>query len=104
MYAALDEDEYRRYARDYAEESTAMAGMIQRARDEGKREGRREGLHQGVERGERNVLERQLRHRFGLLPASVVERLGRASSDQMEAWADNVLDAETLDEVFEPRS
>ena len=38
-YADLDEDEYRRYERDHAEESKAMAGAIQRARDEGRHEG-----------------------------------------------------------------
>ena len=95
-YAGLDEDEYRRYARDYAEESTAMAGMIQRARDEGWQEGRHEGL--------RAVLERQLRRRFGRLPAGVAARLSRASADEIEAWADNVLDADTLDAVFRPGS
>ena len=67
-----------------------MAGMIQRARDEGRQEGRQV------------VLERLLRRRFGLLPTGVAERLRRASAGEIEAWADNVLDADTLDEVFRP--
>ena len=93
-YAGLDEDEYRRYAAEYPEESTAMAGVIQRARDEGRQE--------GIQEGERAVLERLLRHRFGRLPAGVVDRLNRASVDDLETWADNVLDVETLDRVFDP--
>ena len=103
-YAGLDEDEYRRYERDYAEESKAMAGMIQRARDEGRHEGLERGVRQGRVQGERAVLERLLRRRFGLLPAGVAERLRRASAGEIEAWADNVLDADTLDDVFHPGS
>ena len=93
------------------------AGVIQRAREEGleqgkavragviqrvREEGRQEGMERGVLRGERAVLERQLRHRFGPLSAAVVERLERASTDDLETWADNVLDAGTLDGVFGP--
>ncbi|MXY52303.1 MAG: DUF4351 domain-containing protein [Gammaproteobacteria bacterium] len=89
-YAGLNEDEYRRYERDYAEESTAMAGAIQRARDEGRQE------------GTRTVLERQLQRRFGLLSPRVAERLRRASADDLATWVDRVLDANSLDEVFRP--
>ena len=81
-----------------------MTGMIQRARDEGWQEGRHEGRQEGRHEGERAVLERQLRRRFGLLPPRVAERLRRASADEIAAWADNVLDADTLDEVFRPGS
>ena len=94
LYAGLDEHEYRRYESEYPQENTAMVGVIQRARDEARQE--------GIERGERTVLERQLRRRFGRLPAGVVDRLHRASAGDLETWADNVLDAETLDEVFRP--
>ena len=65
-----------------------------RPREEGRREGRAEG--------ERAVLERQLFRRFGELPPEVGVRLGGASEVDLEAWADNVLNAATLDEVFEP--
>jgi len=68
-----------------------MAGLNQRARDEGRQE------------GERTVLARQLRRRFSTLPPTVRERLAGASEAELEAWADNVLDASSLDEVFEPR-
>ena len=108
IYAELDEDEYRRYESDYAEESRAMAGVIERARDEARQEGRQEGMERGVRQGrnegrvegERAVLERQLRRRFGRLSPQAAERLRRASAADLEVWADNVLDADTLDEVF----
>ena len=103
-YAGLDEDEYRRYAAEYPEESTAMAGVIQRARDEGRHEGIQQGIqqgrHEGIQQGERTVLERLLRRRFGPLPPEAAERLRAAPEAELETWADNVLDAGTLDEVF----
>ena len=67
-----------------------MAGAIQRARDEGWRE------------GARIVLERQLQRRFRLLSPRVAERLRRASADDLATWVDQVLDADSLDEVFRP--
>ena len=103
-YAELDEDEYRRYASEYPKESTAMAGVIQRARDEGIQTGIQKGRQEGRQEGERAILERQLQRRFGLLPDGVVDRLNRASAADLETWADNVLDVDTLDRVFEPNS
>ena len=116
MYAALTDNEYRRYRRRHPEESNAMAGVIQRARDEGMERGLERGMEQGrvqgmeqgrvqgmeqdrVE-GERAVLERLLHRRFGQLPPATAERLGRASADDLETWAENVLDAQTLGDVF----
>ncbi len=87
-----------------------MAGAIQRARDEGRQEGRQEGMERGVRQGrvegrvegERAVLERLLLRRFRRLSPGAAERLRRASADDLETWADNVLDADTLDDVFRP--
>ena len=93
IYAGLTENDRRRYRRQYPEDSNTMAGIIQRARDEGMQQGRVEG--------ERAVLEKQLRRRFGLVPSGVTERLRRASANDIETWAENVLDAETLDDVFD---
>lgn len=57
-------------------------------------------MEQGRVEGERAVLARLLGRRFGRLPAVAAERLGRGSAVDLETWADNVLDAETLDDVF----
>ncbi len=93
IYAGLTDNEFQRYQQQYPEESTTMAGVIQRARDEGMQQGRVEG--------ERVVLERQLRRRFGLLPPEVAERLSEASAADLETWAENVLDAQALGDVFD---
>ena len=72
-----------------------MAGIVQRARDEGRQQGRVEG--------ERAVLARLLERRFGNLPAETGERLRRASGTDLESWADKVLDADSLEDVFNSR-
>ena len=75
-----------------------MAGVIARARDEGMQQ----GMQQGHIEGERTLLERQLRRRFGLLSPEIAERLSQASAADLETWAENVLDAQVLDDVFDP--
>ena len=96
IYAGLTDNEYRRYRQQYREESTTMAGVISRAREEGMQR----GMQQGRVEGERAILERLLQRRFGLLSPEVAERLGEASVADLEAWAENVLEALTLDDVF----
>ena len=61
---------------------------------------RREGLAEGREQGERRVLQRQLTRRFGELPGWAAERLETASAEELEDWADKILVAGTLGEVF----
>ena len=97
-YADLDDNERRRYRELYPQEATTMAGMFQTAREESMQQ----GLNRGRTEGERTLLQRQLRRRFGRLPPEAAARLDRASSPDLESWAENLLDAGTLDEVFAP--
>ncbi|MCK0506473.1 DUF4351 domain-containing protein [Aromatoleum anaerobium] len=62
--------------------------------------GMEKGLEQGIVKGEGTILRRQLTRRFGPLPQDVLDRLARAESAQLETWADRVIDATNLDEVF----
>ena len=77
---------------------TEMKGVVQQARDEGLEQ----GMRQGRVEGERTVLERLLRRRFGSLSPAAAERLREASAADLEAWAENLLDARTPDDVFAP--
>ena len=82
-----------------------MAGVIARAREEGMQRGMEQGMRRGMKQGrvegERALLERQLQRRFGLLSPEVASMLGQASAADLETWAENVLDAPTLDDVFD---
>ena len=104
IYAGLTDNEMRRYRREYPEEGSIVTGFVQRARAEGIERGIERGIEQGIEKGRaeggRAVLERQLRKRFGQLSPGTAERLRQAPEAELATWADNVLDAATLDEVF----
>ena len=99
IYAALTENEFQVYRRRYPEENAIMTGVIQRARDEA----RDEGMRAGRVAGGRTLLERLLRRRFGPLSPAVSDRLHGASAADLEAWAENLLEARTLDDVFDPK-
>jgi hypothetical protein len=58
------------------------------------------GMQQGEAKGEAKVLTRQLTKRFGPLSPDTTQRLNAATADQLELWADRILDAPTLDAVF----
>ena len=66
-----------------------MAGMFQRAHDEGMREGRV------------GMLEQLLTRRFGPLAPALADRLHNGSAADLEAWAEKVLDARAVEEVFD---
>ena len=54
----------------------------------------------GMQQGEITLLERLLAKRFAPLPEETRTRLHSASREQLELWAERVLDAKTLDDVF----
>lgn len=62
--------------------------------------GMERGMEQGIVQGETSVLKRQLKRRFERLPAWVEERFVGASREELERWADRVITAESLEDVF----
>ena len=63
--------------------------------------GIRKGLQQGLQRGESRLLRRLLIQRFGELPAWAEAKLQEAALEQLEVWSERVLEAGTLEEVFD---
>lgn len=60
-----------------------------------------QGEARGIQQGERGILLRLLRKRFGtLVDAAVERRLDSASAEQIATWADRVLSAATLDQLL----
>ncbi len=58
----------------------------------------------GRKEGERTTLLRQLRARFGELPAAAVARIEGAGVDLLERWGERVLSAKTLHELLDQPS
>jgi hypothetical protein len=86
------------------EQSFIDKGMA-KGLEEGLKEGRKEGLTEGRELGRKEgaaaLLERQLARRFGPLPLAVRGKLADASVEQVAAWSDALLEAKSLQQVFE---
>jgi len=57
----------------------------------------------GRKEGQQDILRLLLEKRFGPLPPAIQARLEKATPAKLEAWADAVLDAPTLDGVFKRR-
>ena len=71
------------------EEAMAMSGA------------REEGIEIGKAEGEAILLTRLLTKRFGPLSPDTAQRLQTATTEQLELWADRILDAPTLAAVFD---
>ncbi|PJB42925.1 MAG: hypothetical protein CO105_09820 [Comamonadaceae bacterium CG_4_9_14_3_um_filter_60_33] len=56
----------------------------------------------GEEKGGGLLLRRLLVRRFGALPSEIVAQITAATWVQLERWAERVLDAASLEEVFRP--
>ncbi|HHW78872.1 MAG TPA: DUF4351 domain-containing protein [Xanthomonadaceae bacterium] len=69
--------------------------------DRGFQKGLDEGKIRGIAQGRAELLARILRRRFGDLPEWVEIRLREATPAQLESWAGHVLDAATLEAVFD---
>jgi hypothetical protein len=105
-YADLSTEELTRYTATYLTERGDLMGLAQQLRQEGRqeghREGRQEGRREGIPQGEALILRRQLTRRFGPLPDWAEQALQAAPPERLEALADRILDADSLDSVFRP--
>ena len=59
-----------------------------------------QGRTEGRAEGEVTLLSKLLTVKFGALDSATVDRLSRASTAEVECWAERILTATTLDEVF----
>jgi hypothetical protein len=74
---------------------------IQRGLQEGEAKGRVEGEAKGRVEGQAELVARLLTKRFGTRSAEIQARLTQATSDQLERWGERLLDAESLEGVFD---
>ncbi|CUB07956.1 Putative transposase, YhgA-like/Domain of unknown function (DUF4351) [Tepidiphilus thermophilus] len=91
-------------AHDLGEITMQLAERFKQWEEEVARKAIQQGLEKGVQKGklegESLLLQRQLTRRFGPLPDWAQQRLRSATSEELETWADRVLDAQRLEEVF----
>lgn len=68
--------------------------------DQGREQGISQGVTRGITEGQRDFLRRLLTRRFGPLPRELDTRITAADDDQLDRWADRLLSAPTLADVF----
>jgi flagellar biosynthesis/type III secretory pathway protein FliH len=82
-------------------EARGLEQGIRRGLEQGLEQGIRRGLEQGIQQGEKAILLRMLRNRFGNLVDETVERrVEAASAEEVAAWADRWMSATTLAELL----
>ena len=59
-----------------------------------------EALAEGEAKGRADLLFHLSRQRFGAIPESVEVKVGSAPLPDLEAWADALFDARTVDDIF----
>ncbi|CAK0769634.1 transposase [Azospirillaceae bacterium] len=56
----------------------------------------------GEAKGKANMLTRQLIRRYKTIPPPIAERIQNATSEQLDNWMDQLMDATSLDDIFGP--
>jgi flagellar biosynthesis/type III secretory pathway protein FliH len=89
------------------QEARIMSIAVEQWKAEGKAEGiqigKAVGKAEGKAEGKADMLLRFLRLRFGVVPETTLVTVMAASEDQLNEWAEKVLDAPTLEGVFAER-
>jgi hypothetical protein len=102
-----EQDRYRALAREKALYDELY--LLNDAREEGRQEGRREGREEGRqeareearEEARKATLARLLTRRFAPVPEWAAQRIQQATPTQLDAWLDGILDAPTLEALFQ---
>lgn len=63
--------------------------------------GIQKGMQKGILQCGHEVLMRQLKRKFLVVPENYRQRINQANETQIYDWSENLIDANTLDEVFE---
>lgn len=80
--------------------------LLRKEKNAGLEEGLQKGLQKGMAEGQvqaaTNLLHTMLQRRFGPIPDWASTRIAQADVDTLQQWALNILDAQRLEDVFEP--
>lgn len=77
-----------------------LMSMAEKWLQAGRQEGLQQGMQQGQQQGQRTLLVELLQTKFGSLDVQVLRRLDAADERALKRYAQRVLTAATLDEVF----
>jgi flagellar biosynthesis/type III secretory pathway protein FliH len=82
------------------ETEDSLMTIAEEMRQLGLQQGRQEGLQQGLHQGQRVLLLELLRTKFGSIDEQVIQQLNAADESALMRYAQRILSAATLTEVF----
>jgi len=104
IYADLDDNERKVYEQRYPEEVQKMTTFADRFIEKGFEEGIEKGIEKGIiegkAQGQASVLLKQLQIRFGGVDSQYRQRIEQADADTLLLWAERVLTADSIEDVF----
>ena len=92
IYADLDDNERKVYEQRYPEEVQKMTTFADRFIEK--------GVIQGKVEGQALVLLKLLQIRFGVVDSQYRQRIEQADADTLLLWAERVLTADSIEDVF----
>ncbi|MHA7881527.1 MAG: RpnC/YadD family protein [Saccharospirillum sp.] len=103
IYTVLDDNEMQQYEQQYPQESKTMASLTERLRAEGMEKGIQQGMQQGMHQGVESMLRKQIRMKFGAMPAWADQQLAEASDAQLDEWVERILMSDSLEALLGKR-
>lgn len=82
------------------EETRAYKELVAIGMERGRKEGVEWGRKEGYQAGRRAILTKLLRRRFGELPDWVINQLEQANTEQLELWAEQIFDANSIEQLL----
>lgn len=95
QYANLSTSELEQFQTVYINNSNEKGnemGLVQYLHDQ--------GMQQGMQQGSKDILLYQIKKKFGSLSTEQEAQLSHASSELLLHWSDNILSAESIDDIF----
>ena len=81
--------------------SKVVQGEVRTVAQKWQEDGRLIGVQQGMQQGEARFLIKLLKQRFGTLSANDISMIEQADEDTLLTWGTRILEAETLEEMFD---
>lgn len=72
----------------------------ERGREQGREEGREQGREEGARLQSRSILTRVIQLKLGSVPPALQARIDGGNKDELEAWIDAALTADSIDDAF----
>lgn len=86
---------------DLREARTLLAERVKEWTRKWRQEGLEQGLSEGQKKGEAGLLLRLMERKFGSLDPEMRDRIDQADANQLLQWADRLLTAERVEQIFE---